>query len=358
LCIVEKDEFSVQEDSLNVDNTDSVTNLNVNISLEEISSGDELESSSLPADDISSTDRVVEILSCGKINISIENDQKSNVENFSDEDVEGSIVYSSISSEDEDVEGSIVYSSISSEQDDFSEDDESFNAKRGHPIFACDGVVGDLNHTRIISLTVENGSVTDVLDKIKVYAQSDAGKLNRNIWLSVGNFVPLLQDLMAMEVCNKRKWTQIVYGSVNSMMSELDDFNTLVKSAGGKLRVLSLLPSPCVLDPLRANISKDYQQLAWRCFLKINKEFKGFNFNNGNMRTLCVNSFLHMKTSLRKKKQGDKCGKIIVSEKSHIDGNKRVREGLHAPDGIHLHEPTRLIIVNVVTKVICKEEIL
>ena len=175
----------------------------------------------------------------------------------------------------------------------------------------------------------------------------------------MGNFLPLLSEVEKQSP-NKSKWSDYINYRVSLFIPVLMQFRSLVKSQGGRLFVMELLPCPHVLDEKESKLPKHLQKLGWRMYIRLNREIREFNRVDGHVRTLNVNRYLTMQTVTKK------TGKVRMSEKYWVSlssdddeefgssKEKRVRKGLHESDGIHLQEPCRLVIVNVIANVIRK----
>ena len=220
------------------------------------------------------------------------------------------------------------------------------------PIFANDGIVGNVNSPDIITKVFPAES----LDNIIALINKEFKSLKRDVWLSVANFdvVNLPDSLDVIMRNNFRK------KATSMFRKSLDQFNAQIKSNGGRLFLMEIFPSPCILDPDRSTLSKMHQNLGWEMFLNFNQVIKEFNTMNGVQKTLNVNSYLRAKIKLNKsgRRKGVKRTCLEVSSNENAGGKRstrwesKVNKDLHQADNMHLLEPTRLVISDVVLRAI------
>ena len=305
LCICVQDEFSASNQQFEANYSD-------------ISSEEECEVATGSGSDISKNaiDRLVNLTTDGNLEVSINNSLDPVSSDLSMEEVS--------SESDADIPENKVRSVVKSLDD--------------KPIFASDNVIKDLNESDITSITVEGG-VSDVINSVKLYANKTERKLQRNIWLSVGNRLPLLEDVSVKDIKNKLKWSGIVKEKVENFKRLLQEFNSKVTDEGGKLFVLAILPSPYSLNQLKGANSTD---LNCKLLLELNSQILTFNKIN-KVRSPCVNRYL---LETIKKSRKNKGKRVIM----------KARKGLYTDDGKELLEPSRLVIMHVIKKIIRREE--
>ena len=212
------------------------------------------------------------------------------------------------------------------------------------PIFVSDGIVGDLSCLEISS-KVFPGKSKAITKEIEV--------LKRDIWLSVGNFLPISLPESLGDGVDRNNFT---CNMIESMRKNLNELNNKVKHDGGRLFVIEVFPPPCILDPDRSKFSASHQKLGWELFLGLNKLIKDFNSKNGIMDTLNVSSYL--RSSIKLNKEGKRkylkksCIKITSDNDKCVKWESKIKKKLHHNDNVHLLEPTRLIVSHVIQKAI------
>ena len=220
------------------------------------------------------------------------------------------------------------------------------------PIFVSDGIVGDLNCPEIVSRVFPEKSVNEIMALMK----QEFKTLKRDVWLSVGNFLAITLPDSLEDKIEGYKFTRKV---TNSLKQSLEEFNSLVKSNGGRLFVIEIFPSPCLLDPDRSKSSARHQKLGWKLFLDLNKAIKDFNINNGIRDTLNLSSYL--RSSIKLNKEGKRrylkksCLKICSDNGECMKWESKIKKNLHHDDNVHLLESTRLVVTHVIQRAIRKK---
>ena len=177
--------------------------------------------------------------------------------------------------------------------------------------------------------------------------------LKRDIWLSVGNFLPISLPESLGDGVDRNNFT---CNMIESMRKNLNELNNKVKHDGGRLFVIEVFPPPCILDPDRSKFSASHQKLGWELFLGLNELIKDFNSKNGIMDTLNVSSYL--RSSIKLNKEGKRkylkksCIKITSDNDKCVKWESKIKKKLHHNDNVHLLEPTRLIVSHVIQKAI------
>ena len=220
------------------------------------------------------------------------------------------------------------------------------------PIFVSDGIVGDLNCPEIVSRVFPGKSVNEIMALMK----QEFKTLKRDVWLSVGNFLAITLPDSLEDKIEGYKFTRKV---TNSLKQSLEEFNSLVKSNGGRLFVIEIFPSPCLLDPDRSKSPAHHQKLGWKLFLDLNKAIKDFNINNGIRDTLNLSSYL--RSSIKLNKEGKRrylkksCLKICSDNGECMKWESKIKKNLHHDDNVHLLESTRLVVTHVIQRAIRKK---
>ena len=212
------------------------------------------------------------------------------------------VVYSDISSDEEDIVVTVLNnkekeddsSSSSSDEEDVvvavvsEEEKEDEPSGKCSPLFACDGVIELLGDDDVVKISV-NGNVSEVIKVIK-----EGYSLHRDIWLSVGNREASLDYVSSSFIVDKNKWNNIIRETIGKVMLEISNFNKQVLAAGGKCIAISLIPNPAVVDPKVSVFSENFQKLASRVFVSLNKKIDQFNVAN-RITTVHINRYLEVK---------------------------------------------------------------
>ena len=225
------------------------------------------------------------------------------------------------------------------------------------PLFANDGIVGNLNSPNIISKVFPDKSIDYIITSIKKEFKS----LNRDIFVLVANF-----DVVAIpdSLVDLTKRNNFRKEAISSFRKSLDQFNTEIKSKAGRLFLMEIFPSPCILDPDRSTLSKMQQKLGWKMFLNFNKVIKECNSTNGDRKSLNLSSYLRAKVKLNSggKRKGVKKDCLEVSSDEDAGGKRskrwesKVNKDLHQSDNMGLLEPIRLVVCDIVIRAIKKKD--
>lgn len=223
------------------------------------------------------------------------------------------------------------------------------------PIFITDGIAGDLRDKRIISKVYLNQSPIFILNN-----SSKNLELNRDIWLSIGNFLILMEDTKPSIINTPNKIIKYRQKTLTAFKKSILKFKQRVNKKGGRVYVMEVFPPPCMLDEDRAT-SKAHHKAAWRLYIGLNKVIHSINMESGATRTLNVNSYLRERVYLKK---GKRCliKKSVVElsseeefeeqQKEHRLMESKLKPKLHEPDGLHLLEPIRLVVSHVIMRAI------
>ena len=181
--------------------------------------------------------RTVNLTSEGNLNINIQNESSSSSDSDSSEQSDSSSVDSD-STSSSDTTSSCTDDTVSSTSSgDSSSNSSEDEPEELFPLFANDGIVGNLNSPNIISKVFPDKSADYIITSIKKEIKS----LNRDIWLSVGNF-----DVVAIpdSLVDLTKRNDFRKEAISSFRKSLDQFNTEIKSKGGRLFLMEIFPSP------------------------------------------------------------------------------------------------------------------
>ena len=237
----------------------------------------------------------------------------------------------------------------------YSLSDEQYSDSNSKPLFISDGIVGDLNSPDIHCKTFPGLSCKSILKKVEKSCD-----LNRDIWLSIGNFLPLLSFTPSAVFKDLSK--RIVYRKtmLKSFRSSVTSFEKAVKSKGGRIFLIEVFPSPRVLDPNLAMVSTTHHKLSWKVYLGLKYMVNDLNREFGQSRTLNFDPVLKEKVRFRKGRiaQFDKCVIEVSSEEEGEDSvrdkhpERKLKSGLHDSDGIYLLESTRLVVADNISRAI------
>ena len=223
------------------------------------------------------------------------------------------------------------------------------------PVFISDGITGDLNSPNIISKCFPGETYQSILDQV-----IKTCSLNRDIWLSIGNFLPLLADAPCSVFEHPSKRAAYCNTVLNSFRAALESFEKSVKQYGGRLFLVEVFPSPAALNPDASKVPNNFRKLAWYIYLGLNDIIHNLNRKFGHTRTLNFNSYLRHRISMRKGKVRSFNKSVFeISSEESGDGQVRdrrqeskLKEGLHHSNGFSLLEPTRLVIADIISRAI------
>ena len=179
------------------------------------------------------------------------------------------------------------------------------------PIFASDGLV-DLKKKKVISIC-EKLPTNEFISLVKQVAAENGG-LNRDFWLSVGNFEAALKNNTKNTIENDSRCHELIKEVVKNILSEVECFEKDVSAAGGRIFLITLIPCPSLVDSKKSIYSEKVQKLCSRIFIRLNQEIYMFN-RKRNQGTIGIHKYLEVK----RKKSFGKCGysrkqKIIQHE--------------------------------------------
>ena len=225
-----------------------------------------------------------------------------------------------------------------------------------YPIFISDGITGDLNSNNIISKCFPGETYQSILDQV-----IKSCSLNTDIWLSIGNFLPLLADAPYSAFEHTSKRSDYRNAILVSFRDTLVSFEKSVRQSGGRVFLAEVFPSPRALNPDPSKVPDNFQKLSWDVYLGLNDVIHDLNRQFGHTRTLNFNSYLRHRISIRKGKvkSFNKSVMEISCEDEERGGpgkerrrESKLKEGLHHSNGFNLLEPSRQVIVHVASRAI------
>ena len=225
------------------------------------------------------------------------------------------------------------------------------------PIFISDGIAGDLNSVKIMSKCFPAKSYQYILNKVMKTCN-----LNRDIWLSVGNYLPLLVNTPSIVFQHLSKRIAYRKSMLVAFRAAVTNFKKSVEERGGRVFLVEVFPSPRSLNPDSSKVPDNFYRLAWKIYLGLNVLINDLNREFGHTRTLNFNSYLRHRISMRKGKVRSFNKSVFEISSEEEEGGEgpvrdrrqesKLKEGLHHSNGFSLLEPTRLVIVDIISRAI------
>lgn len=242
------------------------------------------------------------------------------------------------------MEFEITIEEVSSDECNTDEAGLSRSSPEDLAIFGSDVMIGKLKTDKVMSVTSEGSDrLLSVLQEVKKVASMDKSGLCRNVILSAINceITAAACSINEVGVLSADEKNGIITRMVSHIIENLKEFKDEVLEAGGRLMVMPPIPIPYQVDPKYSKNSVEVQKLLSRLYLKVHKEIKKFNTNNG-QKTLNVSRFLEVKNVMRKKKKGQQKGKLRRNKVFYPDRDQRlIKTVMYKSDGIKLTEAAR-----------------
>lgn len=205
----------------------------------------------------------------------------------------------------------------------------------GTTFIVNDGVLGVYQSKWCRSITVEGGSMKELIFAVRSTVENSVSGLKRIIILSGGNV-----DI-THKVHEENRDNSYYPDMATIVMDNVTSFHNEVKEAGGRLIVTSLIPRPSEVDPcitshgLGVERAVALQKFLSSVYVRLNEEF--FNFNKAN-----DNKHINLKFFLERKSKKDSKGNLNKEYTFYHRREQRIILIEHfKSDFVHVHEEMR-----------------